>query len=138
MGVLGETDVSVRFWGDDLDPAALTLALRAQPTLTRTKGDVRRSGSHEIVAKAGQWNLSTGYARPGDLDSQIRGHFAMMTDDLAVWTRLSAQYHGDLFCGLFMQETNDGLSLEVSTIEMIAARGLTVQFDIYAPMPPDA
>lgn len=69
----------------------------------------------------------------GDLTAQIKAIFAPMSDDVAVWQALSAEFSGRLFCGLFMREGNEGLRLEPSTLTAIAERGLFLDLDIYGP-----
>jgi ABC-type phosphonate transport system ATPase subunit len=63
-----------------------------------------------------------------------------LSSDLTAWKDLSRRFGGRFFCGLFMQNTNDGLRLEAPTIAAIGDRGLALDFDIYAPDndPPDA
>ena len=128
MAGIGRTVLTLRFFGEDLDPAELTRLLRAEPTQAESKGDARRSGH---VAKEGSWRLSMEDSVPGDLEDQIRDLFACLTSDLAIWTSLTSLYRGDLFCGLFMQEGNEGLGLEPETLAMIGERGLRLALDIY-------
>ena len=128
MGPVSRTVLTLRFYGDDLDPAELTKSLGGEPTTTEIKGEL---GWRSRISASGSWRLSVEPREPGDLDGQIRALFALLTDDLAVWAGLSARYRGDLFCGLFMEDTNEGLELEPGTLAMIGNRGLRLGFDIY-------
>ncbi len=56
-----------------------------------------------------------------------------MNDDVTVWQTLSARFSGRLFCGLFLQEGNEGLRIEPATLAAIAKRGLCLDLDIYGP-----
>ncbi|WP_298163083.1 DUF4279 domain-containing protein [Brevundimonas sp.] len=131
MAGIGRTVLTLRFYGDDLDPAKVTALIGAEPTKTELKGHVWPSGR---VSKAGSWRLSVGDREPGDLDGQIRELFYGLTENLEVWADLSARYDGDLFCGLFMESSNEGLDLEPDTLAMIGSRGLRLGFDIYGPV----
>ncbi|OYX56946.1 MAG: hypothetical protein B7Y86_09375 [Brevundimonas subvibrioides] len=130
MAGIGRTVLTLRFFGEDLHPAELTRLLGSEPTKSELKGDVRPSGH---VAKAGSWRLSVEDRAPGDLECQIRNLFAGLTADVGTWTALSSRYRGDLFCGLFMQQGNEGLDLEPETLAMIGNRGLRLAVDIYDP-----
>jgi uncharacterized protein DUF4279 len=69
--------------------------------------------------------------RPGDLDSQIADLLSPLTADTAIWQRLVAKFEADIFCGLFMEESNEGLELRPETLAMIGSRGLSLGFDMY-------
>ena len=72
-------------------------------------------------------------SHPRDLDSQIAELLAGMTDDLAVWQRLTSVYHADIFCGLFLEQENEGISLSPTTLQLLGERGIELALDIYAP-----
>ena len=131
MAGIGRTVLTLRFFGEDLNPAELTRLLGAEPSKTELKGDVRRSG---FTAKAGSWRLSAEDRQPGDLEEQIRALLTSLTPDLSTWRSLNSRYRGDLFCGLFMQHGNEGLDLEPETLAMIGNRGLRLALDIYDPV----
>ena len=57
--------------------------------------------------------------------------FSPLTPDTGVWRSLVARFKADIFCGLFMDEGNEGLELRPETLEMIGSRGLSLGFDIY-------
>ncbi len=78
------------------------------------------------------WHLSVPDEMPGDLDKQVAALFSMLTDDLDVWKAVSSRYHGDIFVGLFLSGSNEGLSLLPATLYAIGSRGLELDFDIYS------
>ena len=133
MPQLHQTTASLRIFGDDLEPDEVTALLGTPPTHAVRRGELRSSRPEASPARTGSWRLQSGYAKPGDLDVQIRDLLALVTDDPAVWRTIHERYKVDLFCGLFMQTTNDGLSLKSDTLAAIAARGLELQLDIYDP-----
>jgi hypothetical protein len=53
-----------------------------------------------------------------------------LTDDLAVWESLSV-YKPDLFCGIFMASSNDGLPLSARALLALGQRGIALDLDIY-------
>ncbi len=68
---------------------------------------------------------------PGDLDGQVAELVETLSNNLSVWQDLSRRFDGDVFCGIFMEEGNEGISLSVATMESLSARGLSINFDIY-------
>jgi hypothetical protein len=84
------------------------------------------------IAKFGMWRLEAARQAPGDLDAQIAEIFSKLTQDLSVWASITSTYTADMFCGLFMSGTNEGLSLSVETLEALSARGIELGLDIYS------
>lgn len=135
MARIAHSTASLRFFGDDLDPDDLTEKLAAPPTKSARKGDLRSGQSdRQYIERTGSWRLKASDAKPGDLDVQIQGIFASLTTDLSVWVELSARFQVDIFCGLFMNERNEGLEISPETLGAMGARGVTLSLDIYDPI----
>ncbi|HEU0311240.1 MAG TPA: DUF4279 domain-containing protein [Sphingomicrobium sp.] len=132
MSELHETAASLRFFGDDLDPDEITSLLGAIPTVGVKKGGVwLTSLGAEKTATRGSWRVNVERRCPGDLDAQIAELFATLSPNLAVWKDLSRRFDADVFCGLFLKEFNEGISLAPETLTAIGSRGLTLDLDIY-------
>jgi Domain of unknown function (DUF4279) len=104
--------------------------LERSPTRQNGRGEVRPSG---YTVRRGRWSVSAGRRTPGDLDSQIGELLAGMTDDLAVWQRLTSAYRADIFCGLFLEQANEGTDISPQTLQLLGERGIKLSLDIYAP-----
>lgn len=138
MASIFETEVAIRFFGDDLDPEDVGKRLGRDASSCGRKGETLRSESgRERVLKTGRWILSAQRREPGDVEAQVRELFGALTPDLAVWRDLAQKYHPDLFVGLFMKETNEGLEISAGCLEMVAARGVTLSLDVYGPFDPN-
>jgi hypothetical protein len=134
MTELNKTAASLRFFGDDLDPEEITRRLGGQPTVGVRKGGIwLTSLGREKTAYKGQWRLTVERRSPGDLDGQVAELFAPLTTDLAVWHDLSSRFQADVFCGLFLNEFNEGISLSPETLSAVGLRGLSLDMDIYGP-----
>jgi hypothetical protein len=132
MGSLHKTAASLRFFGDALDPDEITARLGAPPTVGVRKGGTwTTSTGASKPARTGSWRLETERRWPGDLDGQIAELLNALTDDLTVWRDLTTRFQADLFCGLFLQEGNEGLSLSAETTLSLGERGLVLALDIY-------
>jgi len=136
MAVISGTTIALRFFGDDLDPDALTASLGKAPTKFAVKGQVitsDKTGSVR-VAKTGSWIFSVGDRAPGDLDAQIRELFGALSVDLSVWRELATKYKPDLFVGLFMKESNEGDGIGSECIGLLSSRGVSLSLDVYGPL----
>jgi len=137
MGRLESTVVSLRIFGEDLDPDELTAMLGTSPTAAFRKGDPRSTRPGSPPRPEGSWHLKSERASPGDLDSQIRDLLARTTKDPTVWRRIHDRFRADLFAGLFMTSANDGLTLTPDTLSAASVRGLAIGLDIYDSIPAD-
>jgi len=132
MSTVHNTVASLRFFGDDLDPGEITRLLGASPTVGVRKGGVWLTASGaEKIARRGSWRLNVEDRSPGNLDAQIAELFGPLTTDLAVWHELSSRFDADIFLGLFLQESNEGISLAPDTLRAVGSRGLLLDMDIY-------
>ena len=75
--------------------------------------------------------METVRREPGDLDGQIAELLDQLTSDLGVWVDLTSRYRADIFCGLFLVEHNEGISISSETALKIGQRGLKLDLDIY-------
>ena len=135
MSALETSVVTLRVSGDSLVPSEITRLLGALATSVQTKGDEivgQRTGKRRI-AKSGMWSLCAADREPEDMDAQIQELLSQLTTDLDVWREIAAKYQIDLFCGLFMETRNDGLSLSPDSLLALGERKIELQLDIYAP-----
>lgn len=133
MGNLRNTKASLQIIGDDLNPNEITRLLCCTPTDSQSKGDERvgkRSG-HTHIAGFGSWSLKAPEQQPGDLDAQINWLMAAVTNDLDTWQSIAARYRIRLFCGLFMDQWNDGESISAASLLALGARHIQMDLDIY-------
>jgi hypothetical protein len=136
MAVISETSISLRFFGDDLNPDTLTMSLGRAATTSATKGQVIKNETtgRERIARSGSWLFSVERREPGDLDAQIRELFDALTPDLSIWGALAAKYKPDLFVGLFMKEINEGDEISAHSLGLLSSRGVSLSLDIYGPL----
>jgi hypothetical protein len=133
VATVAKSSATLRITGDALDPTAISILLGHAPTVAHSKGEelVGKVSGTRRVAKFGIWRLEAGDRVPADLDAQIRELLSRLTADLAVWKHISSAYSVDLFCGLFLESGNEGISLSPWSLEQLAARRIEVGFDIY-------
>jgi hypothetical protein len=135
MAHLSRSRATLRLFGDDLVLAELTRVLGHPSSKEQVKGEVivGKSSGHKRIAKTGMWRLEAADAEPENLDTQIAEIFGKLTSDLDVWKTLLSRYSIDLFCGLFMEESNEGFSLSAESMKILGLRGIEIGFDLYGP-----
>lgn len=132
MAPVHRTVACLRFHGDDLYPDELTNAFGKQPTKAAKKGDMLLTPKgRERIANSGMWLLNTDDAEPGDLDRQVAALFSGLSEDFDIWRSFAKRYRGNIFTGLFLRRSNEGLSLSPETLAAIGIRGLELDLDIY-------
>lgn len=133
MALLSGSAASLRFTGYDLDPEELTQLLECAPTHAERKGQesVGKVTGRKRTAPRGVWRLRAEPRNPGDLDAQIAEILDRLTDNTDVWRGLTSRYRADVFCGLFLKESNEGIDVTNRTLRKLADRNLTLSFDIY-------
>ena len=132
MGAIDHSVATLRLFGDDLVPDEITALLGASPTESYRKGQELVGSKTGIVriAKTGSWRLSAARREPEDLEAQILEILGQLTQDLTIWESLT-RYQPNLFCGLFMGSSNDGLPLSAKALLSLGQRGIALGLDIY-------
>ncbi|WP_411825403.1 DUF4279 domain-containing protein [Luteolibacter sp. AS25] len=135
MACLHQSAIALRIVGDDLVPSDITDLLGATPDYSCAKGDtvVSKKTGKTRTLKSGMWQLKTQDCQPENINGQIREILERLTDDMAIWESLASQYHVDLFCGLFMNCSNEGLDFTAGSLSALGERGIKIALNIYAP-----
>ncbi|GHC52984.1 hypothetical protein GCM10007315_14480 [Gemmobacter tilapiae] len=113
-------------------PEELTILLGKNPSDAYRKGEELPTPlGNRRAARTGYWGIAVARKEPADLDAQIAEILDGMTDDLGVWQELANRFQLEIFCGLFLKEFNEGLSISAATTALLGARGISLDFDIY-------
>jgi hypothetical protein len=135
MAQMRRSVASLRIQGDDLIPAEVSELLGCAPTTSQRKGETIIGGTTgaKRVARTGHWHLRVAEQEPENLDGQIEEILAKLTGDLDTWRALRTAYRIDLFCGLFMEAGNEGLTISPESLVALGQRGIEFALDIYGP-----
>jgi hypothetical protein len=134
MAQVQKSSVTLRIGGDDLIPDEITKLLGAQPTSAEIKGQriVGRKTGHVRIAKMGMWRLQAKDREPEDMDAQIQEILGQLTSEIPVWRGIGERYEIDLFCGIFLGGSNEGMTLSAASLASLGERGIEVGLDIYS------
>lgn len=132
MPEVARPTVSLRIFGDALDPDEITRLLGVEPTVSALTGDVHRTrSSRKVTARTNSWLLEAEAVSSGGLDDRIADLLAPLPSDPAVWRELSRRFRCDVFCGLFVDGGNAGAGLRPEVLAMLGERCLRLELDIY-------
>lgn len=135
MTTLNRCQAALRIFGDDLVPDELSRLFDHPYTKGWVKGhEFTTSSGSVVVKKTGAWILEGEVTEGGDFDGQISRLLACVDLSLEQWVSLAARFESDIFCGWFMRETNEGISVSPRTMLMLAERNISLSVDIYAPL----
>jgi hypothetical protein len=133
MTHLARSVASLRITGDAVVPEEVSLLLGCEPSYAHRKGEALQRNSGVRIADFGRWSLKAEDAAPEDLDGQVSELLGQMTKDLGVWRSLASRFKVDLFCGWFMDQSNEGVSISSATLQALAERRIQLEVDIYGP-----
>jgi hypothetical protein len=136
MAQIRQSVVALRIIGDDLVPNEITALLGTSPTRAVVKGE---TGKHIVgpkvgdvrVARSGMWTLDALDRQPEDMNGQIQEIFSRMTDDLSVWQSITSRFRVDLFCGLWLTGSDNGMALSPQSLATLGERGIELGLCIY-------
>jgi hypothetical protein len=133
MAQVQRSAATLRISGDHLQPAEITRLLGCDPSATQAKGEqiIGRKTGLARTASTGMWRLVASKREPEDLDGQIAELLSKLTDDPDVWASIARTYQLDLFCGLFMGGSNEGLSISPESMAALGLRHIELGLDIY-------
>ena len=134
-GPLSSSEVALRVVGPDLNPEEITRLLNCAPSYSHRNGDIQ-IGKHtgtKVVKKSGLWRVNFEKKMPAELDTKIQYLLGSVTDDILVWNNLAGRFSIDMFCGLFLNRTNEGCNISPKTLLELGKRGIELSLDIYAP-----
>ncbi len=139
MAQINRSTASLRIIGDDLVPDEITRMLGCQPTHAQTKGEklVGKDTWQIRTAKFGMWRLALADRQPEDIDGMVKELFNRVPAAIEVWRDFANRFKVDLYCGLFMQDSNEGFSISPQTLTALGARGIELMFDVYSPSEED-
>jgi uncharacterized protein DUF4279 len=131
-----ESTVTLRIFGESLVPSEISALLGSAATDFYRKGDAlpgrSKDGGPRIAAR-GMWRTEVDRCTPADLNIQISQILSQLTQDIAVWTNLDPTFELDLFCGFFMSDGNEVVSLPPAILGALAERRIELILGIYRP-----
>lgn len=134
MPALDRGVAALRIFGDDLDPEELSRLFGHSYTDGWVKGDEFSTSSGAVVTKkTGGWILEAEPVENADFDGQILRLLGSVDVSLDVWASVASRFEMNIFCGWFMCESIERVTISPQIMRMLGDRGIPLFVDIYAP-----
>jgi hypothetical protein len=132
MSAISSSTVSLRIFSKHLQPDEITQQLGFPPTEAAKTGEkkAKPKGGTRVI-RQGFWFLNYGENDSVLLEDKIVGLLENLTDELDIWKKITDEYTTDIFCGVFMDNWNEGFGLSPACMKKLAERNLKIGFDIY-------
>jgi len=134
MAALARARISLRVFGDGLEPEEVSALLGRTPTREHRKGDQNKGGGNG-VEPTGAWILDSALSEKAEVEDHIESLLGSLSNDMDEWSRLTDIFSASIHCGLFLDQYNEGFELSPRVAQSLAERGLVVAFDIYSGDP---
>jgi len=133
--IVGSGPPNTEWFGGAVDRSTMTLRVMAKiRSESVDKTEISRVlGCDSDVTKWRLWSLSAPDKEEADLDSQVEWILSRVIGDLSAWKAITEAYRVDIFCALYLERSNRGVTLAPKTMAALSARGIEIGFDIYAP-----
>ena len=129
QNILESAPDGTQWYGGAVDRSTMTLRINCETSECEVVSELVGCTSDSPK----RWRVAAPNSQGADLDAQVNSILSRLTSDLGVWQQLSSKYQVDLFCGLFLERPNRGVTLRAETMAQLGARGISFGFDIYAP-----
>jgi Domain of unknown function (DUF4279) len=139
MGDISRTQVNFRIGADVFqfvgalpDVTAVTIALGIEPTRAFSAGERYRPRSP--VPKNGMWSLESPLPEDTILETHLRwllGRLLPARERILTVLDSDPRLSADFFCGLWLNEVNEGLELTAATLSDIGSLHASLGLDIY-------
>lgn len=129
-GPVDSARATLAVYGQDLDPAKITVVAGVEPSHAHRKGD-RISPRTDAVRNQGAWLLRIAVEKPKEPEEALIELLDSLPSDGVFWTNLIEVYEVRLSIGLSLQEWNRGFTLSADIVRRVAVLGISLDFDIY-------
>ncbi|MCW8875692.1 MAG: DUF4279 domain-containing protein [Kangiellaceae bacterium] len=135
MAQVNRSVATLRIIGENLIPNEISKLLKCEPSFAYSKGDVKvsKTTGRKLIRKTGMWQMRSTDAEPENIDSQTLEIFSKLSSENTIWDELSSSYEINLFCGIFLEKSNEGMDISSSTLTLLADRKVQLSLDIYGP-----
>ena len=134
LAAIARVSVSLRVFGDGLEPDEVSALLGRQPTRFHRKGD-ETSSTGSAVEPTGAWILDSRLSETAEIEDHVEALLAPISNDSDEWANLTQRFSASIHCSIFMNQYNEGFDLSPRLAQSMVDRGLVIAFDIYSGDP---
>jgi hypothetical protein len=127
--------ISLRIFGDDLDPSFITQQLGIAPTESGRKGEPNESSRRGAMSlwETGAWVYRLSVRSDTELGDALDELLAAMPQDATLWEELTSTYAVDVLCGVFLESSAQSTTISADVLARLGRLGLPLAFELHAP-----
>ncbi len=131
LPALARVHVSLRVFGDSLEPEEVSALLGREPTRCHRKGDPTAADETSVEATGG-WILDSELSEQTEIEDHVEALLAPISNDSDEWASLTSRFSASIFCSAFLDRSNEAFELSPRLAQSLADRGLVIAFDIHS------
>ena len=132
MSAIARVRVSLRVFGDGLEPDEVSALLGRESTRSHRKGDPIRGDKSSGGEPTGVWILDSSLPEKVEIEEHVEGLLSTVSNDNDEWASLTNQFSASILCSVFLDQYNEGFEVSPRLSQALADRGLVIAFDIYS------
>lgn len=132
MAAIARVRVSLRVFGDSLEPEEVSALLGRDPTRCHRKGDPMGGKGGSAVEPTGTWILDSVLSEKAEIEEHVETLLSSVSNDSDEWDQLTSRFSASILCSAFLDQYNEGFEVSPRLARSLADRGLVIAFDIYS------
>ncbi|MBW1884364.1 MAG: DUF4279 domain-containing protein [Deltaproteobacteria bacterium] len=132
MAAIARVRVSLRVFGDSLEPEEVSALLGRDPTRCHRKGDPMGGKGAAAVEPTGAWILDSALSEKAEIEEHVETLLSSVSNDSDEWDQLTSLFSASILCSAFLDQYNEGFEVSPRLARSLADRGLVIAFDIYS------
>jgi hypothetical protein len=135
VAAIARVRVSLRVFGDGLEPEEVSALLGREPTRSHRKGDPLPPERGAGVEPTGVWILDSALSEKAEVEEHVEVLLGTVSNDPDEWASLTDRFSASILCSAFLDQYNEGFEISPRLSHALAERGLVIAFDIYSGDP---
>jgi hypothetical protein len=132
VAAIARVRVSLRVFGDSLEPEEVSALLGRDPTRCHRKGDPMGGKGNTAVEPTGAWILDSVLSEKAEIEEHVETLLSSVSNDSDEWDQLTSLFSASILCSAFLDQYNEGFEVSPRLAQSLADRGLVIAFDIYS------
>jgi hypothetical protein len=131
VAAIARVRVSLRVFGDALEPEEVSALLGRDPTRCHRRGDPVGDGGTS-AEPTGAWILDSTLSEKDEIEDHVENLLSIVSNDSDEWDQLTSCFSASILCSAFLDQYNEGFEISPRLARSLADRGLVIAFDIYS------
>ena len=130
VAAISQIRVSLRVFGEGLEPEEVSALLGCEPTRFHRKGDKVSSANISSIEPTGAWILDSPLSGKSEIEDQVEALLASVSNDGDEWASLTSRFSASILCCVSFESENGSFELSPRLAQSLSERGLVIAFDV--------